>query len=356
VPLSVWQAPEFFDKHAHPDDLTMLQALFAKGPPQHMEVEYRLRHHAGHWVHVRSIASHEPAGGAMRGFFFDITEHHKLEQDLRQAQKLESVGRLASGVAHEINTPIQFVSDSLYFVRDACADLLKVLQQHAAVTRAIIAGETAGALAQTAAKGDDAADVSYIVEELPAAIDRALEGSRRVATIVRSMKVFAHPDSGEMQPVDLNENIESTLTIARSEYKYVADVVCELGALPPVVCFCSELNQVVLNLVTNAAHAIEEKVANTDSRGQITVRTRDEGDTVVIDIADTGGGIPPAVRDRVFDPFFTTKEVGRGTGQGLAIARSVVCDKHHGSLTFDTELGVGTIFHVRIPTQGKTAA
>jgi signal transduction histidine kinase len=167
------------------------------------------------------------------------------------------------------------------------------------------------------------------------------------------MKEFAHPDQKEMTPVDLNRAIQSTLTISCNEYKMVAEVEIELEAVPLVLCHPGEINQVVLNIIVNAAHAIGERVKGTEAKGRITVRTRREGDDVVISISDTGGGIPPAIQDRIFDPFFTTKEVGKGTGQGLAISRAVIVDKHHGQLTFETKPGDGTTFSIRLPIEGR---
>jgi signal transduction histidine kinase len=191
-------------------------------------------------------------------------------------------------------------------------------------------------------------DLPYLLEQIPKALDRSLEGTNRVATIVRAMKEFAHPDQSEKAAVDLNRCIASTLTIARNEYKYVAELQTDFGELPPVVCNAGEINQAVLNIVVNAAHAIADIVAGTQSKGVIRVATRQETDEAVIEISDTGGGIPESVRDRIFDPFFTTKEVGRGTGQGLAIAHAVVVDKHGGRLEFQTETGRGTTFFIRL--------
>jgi two-component system NtrC family sensor kinase len=173
----------------------------------------------------------------------------------------------------------------------------------------------------------------------------------RVTTIVRSMKEFAHPDQKEMTAVDLNRAVQNTLAISRNEYKLVADLEIDLGELPLVTCYAGEVNQVVLNIIVNAAQAIEDIVKGTDRRGRITVCTRRERADVVISIADSGGGISEAVRDRIFDPFFTTKEVGRGSGQGLAIARSVIVDKHRGQLTFETVPGHGTTFFIRLPIE-----
>ena len=278
----------------------------------------------------------------------DLSVHRRLEAELRQAQKLEAIGRLASGIAHEINTPVQFVSDSIYFVRDGTKDLLSLVEKYRAVhSDSRSAAPASDALAALRA-AEEEIDLPYIVARLPRAVDRALEGLSRIATIVRSMKIFAHPDQRLMAPVDLNQAVQSTLMVACNEYKYVAELETEFGDLPPVKCHAGEVNQAVLNLIVNAAHAIADH-AKEGEKGLIRVRTRREGDSAVISISDTGGGIPSSIRDRIFDPFFTTKEVGRGTGQGLSVARSVIVEKHHGRLSFETELGRGTTFEVRLP-------
>jgi two-component system, NtrC family, sensor kinase len=207
-----------------------------------------------------------------------------------------------------------------------------------------------------AAQAEAAADLDYLLENMPAALDRALDGLNRVAVIVRSMKDFAHPDHTAMADADLNRGIESTLVIANNEYKYVADVETSLGELPPVRCHAGEINQVVLNIVVNAAHAIGDQVRGTGKKGRITIATFRDGDDAVVRITDSGGGIPESVRDRIFDPFFTTKEIGKGTGQGLSMARSIVVEKHDGRLDFETEAGVGTTFTMRLPIAGKALA
>ena len=204
-------------------------------------------------------------------------------------------------------------------------------------------------LAQSASDCEEQADLAYLLENVPAALSRSLEGLDRVATIVSSLKEYAHPDQRDKTLVDLNRAIVSTLTISRNEYKYVADVETDLGELPPVSCHAGEVNQVILNLIVNAAHAIGDRVNGTDKKGLLKIATHYEDGAAVISIADTGGGIPETIRDKIFDPFFTTKEVGKGTGQGLFIARSVVVEKHGGSLTFETEVGKGTTFFVRLP-------
>ncbi|HWM88296.1 MAG TPA: ATP-binding protein [Kofleriaceae bacterium] len=279
----------------------------------------------------------------------EMIEKARMESELRLAQKLEAVGRLASGVAHEINTPIQFVGDSLHFIKDAMADLARVLDRYAELHRAVGGAESPEAAAVTELMEE--VDFSYLVEQVPGAIERSIEGLGRVATIVRSMKQFAHPDRSEMTAVDLNQAIQTTLTIARNEYKYVADIETDLGDIPAVICHAGEFNQAVLNILVNGAHAIADRVAGSEERGVIRVSTRRDGDAVLISIADTGGGIPPAIRDRIFDPFFTTKGVGRGTGQGLAIAHAVVVEKHGGDLTFESVTGHGTTFFIRLPIE-----
>jgi PAS domain S-box-containing protein len=344
-----------FDELVYPEDRERLHAHIdrvCEGDPTAHAIDYRMLSGFGQVLHVRALlGSRSDTTSKIRGIVLDITNQTKLESELRQAQKLESVGRLAAGVAHEINTPIQFVNDSIQFVRDATSDLLAVIAKHEAATASVIAGQPSVDAANEATAAAEAADIPYVSQHLPEALDRALDGIDRVATIVRSLKAFAHPDHGEMSSVDLNAAIQSTLTMARNEYKYVAELETELGDLPPVTCYLGEINQVVLNLVINSAHAIADVVAGTDKRGKITVKTRAYADRVEITIGDTGGGIPEAIRDRIFDPFFTTKEVGKGTGQGLAIARSVVVDKHGGELTFETTAGRGTTFRITIPVE-----
>ena len=324
--------------------------------PSDLDIEYRAQTVDGRNVYMRSVVSTTGRAGAeppvLRGMTFDVTAQKKLELELRQAQKLESVGRLASGVAHEINTPVQFVGDSVHFARDAVNDLLRLVEAYRTVSDSVVSGEPRRDAAESAKRLEDELDLAYLVENLPKAVERSLEGLERVATIVRSMKEFAHPDQKEMTAVDLNQAIQSTLVMARNEYKYVADVTVDLGDIPRVVCHGGEVNQVVLNIVVNAAHAISDVVAGSERRGRISVSTKKLDESVEIRIGDTGGGIPKHIRERVFDPFFTTKAVGKGTGQGLPIARNVVVDKHGGELTFETEEGVGTTFVIRLPIEG----
>jgi two-component system, NtrC family, sensor kinase len=247
------------------------------------------------------------------------------------------------------------VSDSVQFLRESSDALLGVVEKLRAVNASVLRGQPNVAAAEDADRAQEDADLPYVLENLPRSFDRVSEGLGRVTTIVRSLKDFAHPGTREMKGADLNHAIETTLTLARNEYKYVADLETDLAPLlPPIVCHVGDVNQMVLNIVLNAAQAIGEVVKGTDQRGKIRVSTRQEGQEAVICISDTGGGIPAEIRGKVFDPFFTTKDVGKGSGQGLAIARAAV-KKHKGHIRFQTEAGKGTTFTVRLPIAGAAA-
>ncbi len=285
----------------------------------------------------------------------DVTERNAMETQLRQAQKLESVGQLAAGIAHEINTPTQYIGDNIRFLKDAFQDLRTLLVNYERLLAAAKDNTLSLETVEQVTAAVEGADAGYLFEEIPNAIDQAAEGVTRVSTIVSAMKEFSHPDTKEKVPLDLNHAIESTITVARSEWKYVADLETEFDpTLPPISCQPGEFNQVILNLIVNAAHAIGDVVGKEGSeRGMIKVQTRNCQEWAEIRIQDSGSGIPEKVRARIFDPFFTTKEIGKGTGQGLAIARSVVVDKHNGTIHFETEKGKGTTFVIRLPLDGK---
>jgi signal transduction histidine kinase/HAMP domain-containing protein len=356
-PLERWSEPGFLDSLLLPDEAAAVRARLAESGGEN-EFECALLGVSGatrrvRWVVTRGELRGEPC---LRGLMLDITQQRKLESDLQQAQKLESVGRLASGVAHEINTPIQFVSDNVHFLRDATQDLLVLIEALRVSNRAVLAGDPSLEAAEKAVSAEEEAELAYLSDDMPKAFTGCIDGLKRVATIVRSMKEFAHPDSTDMSDVDLNRAIQSTIVIASNEYKYVADVETRLDTIPTVSCYAGDVNQAVLNIIVNAAHAIGDIVEKTGGKGKIVVSTKHEGDSVVISIADTGGGIPEHIRARIFDPFFTTKVVGKGTGQGLSIARSVIVDKHGGDLTMETEIGKGTTFHLRLPIAGKSSA
>ncbi len=339
----------------HADDRERVRrqfgGLMAAPIGTNIELEYRLHRRPAGIALVRVVVVSALDGEGrpiLRGVTLDITAQRQLELELQQAQKLESIGRLAAGVAHEINTPVQFVSDSLHFVRDGAQSVEALIGTY----RALLAdadGPGATVLRQRAREAEDAADLEYLLDHLPQAIGLSLEGLDRVARIVRSMKEFARADEAAMSAIDINRAIESTLIVARHEYRYVAEVHLDFAELPPVTCNGGEINQAVLNVVVNAAHAIADRRRGTDCLGHIHIRTRRERDAVVISIADDGGGIPEDRQTKIFDPFFTTKPVGKGTGQGLSIARSILVDRHGGDLRFETTPGQGTTFHLHVP-------
>jgi two-component system NtrC family sensor kinase len=279
------------------------------------------------------------------------SERNAIEVQLRHAQKLEAIGQLAAGIAHEINTPTQYIGDNTRFIRDAFADLTKLLASYEELLLGCKQESVNPQLIADAESARQAADLDYIQVEIPKAIQQSLEGIERVATIVRAMKEFSHPGTGQKSAVDLNHAIESTITVARNEWKYVADVVRHFDPkLPPVPCLAGEFNQVILNLIINATHTIADVIGDgSKGKGTITITTRQDKEWAEIRVQDTGAGIPEKIRNRIFEPFFTTKGVGKGTGQGLAISRSVVVDKHGGTIAFETQAGKGTTFIIRLP-------
>lgn len=285
-----------------------------------------------------------------------VEQQKKMEVELRLAQKLEAVGQLAAGIAHEINTPMQYIGDNVHFVQHCFAGYRALLGMYQEVSDALSATGGHDALLDKVKAAEKRTKLEYLSKQVPDALEGTLEGVDHVCGIVRAMKEFAHPDQGKRNQTDINRALKSVLTVARSEYKFIADVETDFGELPLVVCYPSDINQVFLNLIVNAAHAVGDSRSDGDAKGQIRIRTcKQEDGTALITVSDSGCGIPEGIRQRVFDPFFTTKEVGRGTGQGLAIARSVVVDKHGGSLTFESEVGHGTTFFVRLPVNGAEA-
>ncbi|HUQ10709.1 MAG TPA: ATP-binding protein [Steroidobacteraceae bacterium] len=286
--------------------------------------------------------------GNVTGFVgtgYDITDRKAAEERMASLERHQSIGRLAAGVAHEINTPIQYLKDSVSFVQDGLQELFEYID----ALRAQI---------PPAAERDADADenVEELRTEMPPALKLMSDGLSRIADIVRSMKDFSLVDKDSVGQFDLNRSIQSTFTVARSEYSNVADVDMQLGEIPPVTCNGGQINEVLLGLVINAADAIGDKVKGSGERGKITVRSRLDGEYVVIDIEDSGNGIPESIREKIFDQFFTTKEVGNGTGQGLSVARKVIINGHNGSLDFTSEMGKGTTFTMRLPVNGFAMA
>jgi PAS domain S-box-containing protein len=351
----------------HPEDRPLAEEALAtvlqRGVPQC--VEYRIQHKSGTWLHFEAKATpiFQAVGQPYQALIVarDVTARKAAERDrsqmevqLRHAQKLESIGSLAAGIAHEINTPTQYIGDNTAFLGGALPELMACLDAQRGFLLGLrdqgaLPPEGARVLAQL-----EAADLDYLIEEIPKAIRQTQDGVARVASIVSAMKDFSHPGGEGKSEVDLNRAIESTLTVSRNEWKYVAQLETHLDPqLPPVPCLQGEINQAILNLVVNAAHAIEASLGgrNSGRMGLIRVTTCREGREVRISVADNGQGIPEAIRDRIFEPFFTTKPVGRGTGQGLAIVHAVVVEKHGGRVTLETREGQGTTFHLFLPLE-----
>ncbi len=272
------------------------------------------------------------------------------QAQLLQVQKLEAIGELASGIAHEINTPIQFIGDNAQFLTEVAPEVARF--HRAALELVEQARDVPGLEGPVAAVVDaaDAADLSFTDEETADSLAQIREGVARVAEIVRAMKDFAHQGGDTKTPLDLNTTIETTIAVARNEWKYHCEVALDLDdGLPAVPALAGPLKQAILVLVVNAAQAVQDAVGDTGHKGTIAVSTAQQGDTAVLRITDSGVGIPTEIQSRIFDPFFTTKEVGRGSGQGLTICRSAIVDQHGGTLDFETEPGVGTTFVITLP-------
>lgn len=348
-------ADQRYDSRIHEDD----QAPFA----EHMNsclknglsplFEYRLLAKENTWTYLEGQASMvEGISGDVMSLLLiskDITtrkaaesERAVMEIQLRHSQKMEAIGQLAAGIAHEINTPTQYLSDNLHFLQDGFRDLCEGYDKAAHILQNQPDAAAFRAWAEER-------DIGFLLEEIPKALHQSEDGIKRVASIVQAMKSFSHPGSEGNSAVDLNHALETTLLVAKNEWKYIARVETEFDpSLPLVNCHPGEMNQVFLNLVVNAAHAIAEVVGASGRQGLIRIQTLRTEHHIEIRISDTGTGIPEKVRDQVFLPFFTTKAVGKGTGQGLSIVHSVVA-KHNGTVTFETEEGKGTTFIVKLP-------
>lgn len=274
----------------------------------------------------------------------DVTVERRAQAQLAQAQKLEAIGQLAAGIAHEINTPTQYIGDNIRFLRDSFCELEKLLDAVESIH------EMGGVEALDEARRQ--LDLGFLRSEWPSALTQSLEGVERVTHIVYSMKEFAHPDRGEKEAVDLNRAVRSATTVCRNEWKYLADLEHDLSPeLPPILAFAGDIGQIVLNLVVNAAHAIKVRFGDGPKRGRITVRTRCEHGRALLEVSDNGSGISEEHKPRIFEQFFTTKPVGKGTGQGLALVRRMVVDRHGGRVGFDTEVGTGTTFRIELPLE-----
>jgi two-component system NtrC family sensor kinase len=336
--------------------------LDEKGSIRKYEFQARRKDGSTAWLSKNAWVVRNSIGQTLyyEGHADDVTEwklaqkeRKLMEIQLYQAHKLEAIGQLAAGIAHEINTPMQYVGDNLHFLLDAFNGLKSAIELHERLLGSAKSGSLDSNLISEAEAELAAFDIDYLKEEISKAIDQTLEGIERVSTIVGAMKDFSHPGTGEKKATDIHKAIENTLVVCRNEWKYVAEIVTDFDPnMPLVSCVPGDFNQVILNLVVNAAHAIADVVENrSGEKGTITVQTLSNGGFAEIRVTDTGGGIPKEARSKIFEPFFTTKQVGKGTGQGLAIAHSTIVRKHGGSLTFQTGIGRGTTFIIRLPLE-----
>ncbi|MGK9475633.1 ATP-binding protein [Melioribacter sp. OK-6-Me] len=288
----------------------------------------------------------------LRGVVFilkDKTESIAVENQLAVSQKMESIGQLAAGIAHEINTPLQYISDNINFLEHAFFNIMEYLSFINEAFDKLVPLEE---IIKTAREKEKEYDFEFLKEEIPNALDQSHTGIRRVNRIVLSMKEFAHPGTNEMSHYDLNHSIEVVTNITRNKWKYIADLELELDPkLPNVYCNLDQINQVVLNMILNSADAIEEKIkAGLYKKGTIRIKTAKKENNVEIIIWDNGIGIKEEYLHRVFDPFFTTKEVGKGTGQGLSICHNIIVNKHKGSILINSRYKEGTKFIIKLPS------
>lgn len=301
-----------------------------------------------------AVSEIKTVGGVSRfvGIVRDLTIQKSLESELSRAHKMEAVGQLAAGIAHEINTPTQFIGDNLHFLTDAFKELVEVVGLSCQLADSDKPDEDVSTLRQQLQQLINGSELEYLLEDIPASLKESSDGVSRIAEIVKAMKEFSHPGSKNKESIDLNRIIESTVIVARNEWKYVAEVEMDLAeGLPMLECFPGEISQAVLNMVVNAAHAIEARQAvdGTADKGVIGIKTYRESNLFHIAITDTGCGISKENLDKVFDPFFTTKEVGKGTGQGLSMVYTTIKDKHEGSIDVNSVPGEGTCMTIKLP-------
>lgn len=285
------------------------------------------------------------------GIISDNTEFKRAQEELARTQMLQSLGKLAAGVAHEINTPIQFIGDNIRFVSDSFEEIRLILNLYQSLVekyKSNLDSEVVNKIESTCKEYD----IDFLKGEIPLAIEQTLEGIERVSAMVSVMKDFSHLDERRKTAADINKIIQSAIIISKNEIKYIADIEKQLDKnIPKLICCIDEIYQVILNMLINAAHSIQEKNEKYQSniKGKITVSTQFIDGSIIITIADTGLGIPEEIKEKIFESFFTTKTKGKGTGQGLAIAHSIICQKHNGSITFDSKTGEGTCFKISLP-------
>jgi PAS domain S-box-containing protein len=345
--------------HNLDDRAKLLELIFKQGRVSAYEVEMKKKDGQIISVLINAHVRHSDTGEFMgtQGTVMDISHRKYQETEHIHSQKLAAIGSLAAGIAHEINTPVQYVRDNMTFIQEsfngvnlvleASSHLVKLIQNNRPETAIKVAVETL-------ALAIEDADLSYLKEEIPLALEQSLGGLGKVSRIVRSMKEFSHPGGDVWELTDINHTLDNTITVARNEWKYVATIKRDFDkTLPLVKCNPGELSQVFLNMIINASQAILDGLGEDSSgKGVITIGTRSRGAWVEIQISDTGSGIPKKLQSQIFDPFFTTKEVGRGTGQGLAISHSVVVDKHKGKIWIQTSSEKGSCFIIQLLVNG----
>lgn len=345
----------FFLKYVHKEDIGSFLGVFESEECFIPGSKYDLRMIIDDEVRftiVNPVALKSKEGDCI-GFWIlvmDTTERRMLESQLLQTQKLEAIGQLAAGIAHEINTPTQYVMNNMWFIKEGVEQLENALGAYRSLGSQSDSVPDWTALAAM----EEERQIAFYLDELPAAISETMQGLDRISAIVNSVKHFAHPGHDSQKGIDLNTLIKQTVTVSHNEWKYVAEAKTDLDPdLPPVVCSSQEIGQALLNLVVNAAHAIKDASRQDGATGLITISTRRLENMVEIRVQDTGTGIPPHAREHLFEPFFTTKPVGQGTGQGLFIVHRAVVKGHGGTIRFETEIDRGTTFIITLPLAGK---
>jgi len=352
---------DFFPEDRHDCDLQHFIDILTKKTVHEAEMKHRHKNGFLFSTRLRGLLLKSDEGQP-KGMVLDchnITgekdeeerRHREIQMQMQNAQKLESIGQLASGIAHEINTPTQFVGDNIRFVQESMADIFNILEVYEHMKERCKELLLIPEMVMEVEMAKRQAELQYMIEEIPVALEQSIDGIKRIASIVRAMKEFSHPETEEKKDIDLNKCIENTIIVARHEWKYLADVKTDFSpSMPEVKCCLGGISQAILNIIINAAHAITEKQrSGVKGTGLITITTSHDDEWAEIRISDTGTGIPEEHRSRIFDPFFTTKGVGVGTGQGLTFVYQIVVKQHGGSVSFETEEGNGTTFIIRLP-------
>lgn len=282
--------------------------------------------------------------------FRNLTQMRMEESKRIHSMKLVAIGELSAGIAHEINTPVQFIGSNISFLKESFNDIFELLKNYQKLAEAAIDDDKYKDIIKELKNQEEEVDLEYLEEETPTAFEHTIHGVERVTELVQGLKGFSHSGTEDSKAeADINEIIKNSLIVCKNTYKYVAELKTSFASLPSIKVFPGDIGQVIVNLIVNAAHAIEANKDRGTSMGLINVTTTGDADYIHIIIEDTGGGIPDSIRDRVFDPFFTTKEVGKGSGQGLAISHTIVHEKHGGEMNFKSETDVGTTFTISLP-------